>query len=364
MNCITFFAGAGGLDMGIHNAGFDVRMCLEIEDKYCETLRINHPDWNVVNGDIMDLTAADVLRLSNIEENEEIDLMAGGSPCQSFSTQGKRQSFADPRGQAMLKYIDLVMELQPRVFLLENVKGLLSAALEHRPLSERGGDNPPLTDNELPGSALRFLLDRIDGYNVEVHTVNAANYGVPQKRERVFIIGVRADIHQRFIMPPHTHSKDGIDLPRWITLREVLNEVDGTVQKHTFTPYSPSRLRFMKMIPQGGGCWRDLPEELQPEALGGAYNSTGGRIGFFRRLKIDEPSPTLLTSPSQNSTNLGHPFEDRPLSVEEYLAIQGFPYNYVLNGSTAAKYVQIGNAVPVQMAYAIAKGIFEFLEQL
>lgn len=364
MNCITFFAGAGGLDMGIHDAGFDVRMSLEIEEKYCETLRLNHPDWNVINEDIMNLTAADVLELSNLEDGQEIDLIAGGSPCQSFSTQGRRQSFADPRGQAMLKYIDLIMELRPRVFLLENVKGLLSASLVHRPLNERGGDNPPLTEDEMPGSALRFLLNRIHGYNVKFETLNAANYGVAQKRERVFIIGVRDDIEQEFNFPEPTHNRTGVNLPRWVSVGEILREVDQRVQEHTFTPYNERRLSLMQLVPRGGGCWIDLPEELHRVALGGAYNSGGGKRGFFRRIFIDQPSPTLLTSPSQNSTNLGHPLEDRPLSVEEYLAIQGFPYNYVLNGTTADKYIQIGNAVPVQMAYAVARGIFEFLESL
>lgn len=362
MNCITFFSGAGGLDMGIHNAGFDVRMSLELVNTYCETLRINHPTWNVVNEDIMNLSKDDVLNYSGIADGE-IDLMAGGSPCQSFSTQGKRQSFSDPRGMAMLKYIDLVEELKPKIFLLENVKGLLSAALEHRKLEDRGDENKPLRATEQPGSALKFLLSKIKSYNVDIHLVNSANYGVGQKRERVFIIGVRKDIKKKFEMPKQTHSKIGEGLKKWISLGEVLREVDACVQEHTYSGYSEKRLKYMKMIPKGGGNWRDLPEEYKAEAMGGAYTSTGGRSGFFRRLKLDEPSPTLLTSPHQNSTNLGHPIEDRPLSIQEYLAIQGFPYNYVLNGSTTDKYVQIGNAVPVQMAYEIAKGIYKFLEK-
>lgn len=363
MNCITFFAGAGGLDMGIHKAGFDVKMTLELVDKYCETLRINHPTWNVINGDIMDLDKDDVLRYSGIAEGD-IDLIAGGSPCQSFSTQGKRQSFSDERGQAMLKYIDLIEELQPKVFLLENVRGLLSAALEHRKIADRGKDKEPLKETEKPGSALKYLESKIKSYNVEVYLVNAADYGVPQKRQRVFIIGVRKDIKKAFNIAQPTHSKDGKKLPKWISVEEVLKDVDEKVKEHTYSEYSENRLKFMKMIPKGGGNWRDLPEEYQKEAMGGAYNSGGGRGGFFRRIKLNEPSPTLLTSPSQNSTNLGHPLEDRPLSVEEYLVLQGFPYNYVLNGSTTDKYVQLGNAVPVQMAYEIAKGIYEFLETI
>ncbi|WP_225315609.1 DNA cytosine methyltransferase, partial [Bacillus safensis] len=151
MNCISFFAGAGGLDMGIHKAGFDVRVSVEIEPIYCETLRKNHPYLNVVQGDIMTYTKEQVLEQANLQDGE-VDLMIGGSPCQSFSTAGKRQAFSDPRGQAMLKFAELVRDIRPKAFMIENVRGLLSAALKHRPLNERGKDALSLTEEEQPGS--------------------------------------------------------------------------------------------------------------------------------------------------------------------------------------------------------------------
>lgn len=374
MKCITFFAGAGGLDMGLHQAGFDMCMSLELVEKYCNTLKINHPTWNVVQGDIMDLDREKVLNAARIQKDEEIFLIAGGSPCQSFSTNGLRKSFSDPRGMAMIKYIELIEELQPKMFLLENVKGLLSAALIHRPLAERGANYPPLTNEELPGSALSFLLSKIHSYKVKIKTINAADYGVAQKRERVFIIGVRNDIDREFQFPEPTHmeiknnknedEQVAMDtlLPRWRTIRDVFKELN--VEHHHHVNYSADRLKYMKMIPKNGGNWRDLPGDVQPIAMGGAYKSGGGKVGFFRRLKIDEPSPTLVTTPHQKSTNLGHPTEDRPLSLEEYLAIQGFPVNYVLEGSLTDKYTQIGNAVPVHLAYVLGRSIYNFLEQI
>uniref|UniRef100_C5DB32 DNA (cytosine-5-)-methyltransferase n=1 Tax=Geobacillus sp. (strain WCH70) TaxID=471223 RepID=C5DB32_GEOSW len=365
-NAISFFAGAGGLDLGIKRAGFNILLSVEIEETYCQTLRQNFEGLNVVCGDIMEYSRERVYQEAGLAEHEEVDLMIGGSPCQSFSTAGKRQAFADPRGQAMLKYADLVNEVRPRFFLLENVKGLLSAALKHRPLNQRGPGHPPLTEEEQPGSALEYLLERFGDYDVKIKLINAADYGVPQKRERVFIIGVRNDLNIQYEFPEPTHNEDGSDgkLP-WVTVGEVLENLQ--VEEHHFIPYSKERLRFMKLIPKGGGNWRDLRaygEEVVREAMGGAYYSGGGKVGFFRRIDSNKPSPTLLTSPAQKSTNLGHPFEDRPLSIEEYLAIQGFPPGFRVAGTLMQQYTQIGNAVPVPLAEILGASILERLRTL
>ena len=263
----------------------------------------------------------------------------------------------------MLKYAELVEELQPKAFLLENVKGLLSAALQHRPLETRGKDKEPLKDEEKPGSALAFLLRKFRSYTIDVHTVNAADYGVAQKRERVFIIGIRKDIEGKFVFPSPTHGKGGGNLLPWRTVEEVLAKLHVRETEHHYVNYSEERLKYMKMIPKGGGNWRDLPEEVVKDAMKGAYNSGGGKVGFFRRIKLNEPAPTLLTSPHQKSTNLGHPLEDRPLSIEEYLCIQGFPLDYRITGTINDQYTQIGNAVPVELAYKLGRAIYNFLEQ-
>lgn len=353
---LSFFAGAGGLDMGIHAAGFNIKLAIEIEEKFCKTLKLNHPEWHVKQGDIMDYDKKKTFIDAQLDPTQEIDLIVGGSPCQSFSTAGKRQAFDDPRGNAMLKYAELVEEIQPKAFLLENVKGLLSAALKHRPLEQRGPNHPALSEEEARGSALKHLLNHFRSYNITYETINAAEYGVAQKRERVFFIGIRKDLKKQFEFPKKTHDKSN-----WITVKDVLQNLEKNNITHDHVNYSEERMKYMKMIPEGGGNWRDLPTEHVKVAMGGAYLSGGGKVGFFRRVKAHEPFPTLLTSPIQKSTNIGHPFENRPLSIQEYLRIQGFPIDYQIYGTLNDKYKQIGNAVPVQLSEILGKAIYSLL---
>ena len=347
---ISFFAGAGGLDIGIHEAGFDVKLSVELEPKYCVTLKQNNPTFNVVNGDIMEYSKEKIYHDANLKHDEEVDLIFGGSPCQSFSTAGKRKAFSDERGMAMLKFIELIEEVKPKAFLLENVKGLLSAPLKHRPLNERGKDFPPLEKEEQTGSALEYLLNQVKDYDVKYKVVNSAEYGVPQKRERVIFVGIRKDLNKVYTFPEITHGKD--------TAIKELGDIE-----HNYVKYSEERLKYMKLIPLGGGNWRDLDESIVEKAMGGAYKSGGGKTGYFRRIKANEPSPTLLTSPIQKSTNIGHPYEDRPLSIEEYIAIQGFPKGYKINGTINDQYTQIGNAVPVKVAKILGSKLIEVLEK-
>jgi DNA (cytosine-5)-methyltransferase 1 len=363
-NAISLFAGAGGLDIGIKRAGFDMKLAVEIEPTYCQTLQTNFPYLTVKQGNVMDYSRKRLYEEAGLSNDETIDLFIGGSPCQSFSTAGKRQAFEDPRGQAMLKFADLVNEVQPKVFLLENVRGLLSSALKHVPISER--NERPLEPDEQQGSAFRHILEHFGNYEVSVELLNAANYGVAQTRERVFIVGVRRDLNTKFSFPEPTHDKNGSKgKKKWRTVGDILNELDN--QKHNHVNYSADRLKWMKMIPQGGGNWRDLRpygEDVVREAMGGAYESGGGKVGFFRRVDIHKPAPTLLTSPSQKSTNLGHPFEDRPLSIEEYLAIQEFPEGYHVAGTLSQQYTQIGNAVPTRLAQVLGESILEMLNKI
>ncbi|MDU1033218.1 DNA cytosine methyltransferase [Clostridium sp.] len=356
---ISFFAGAGGLDIGIHEAGFDVKLSVELEPKYCVTLKQNNPTFNVVNGDIMEYSKEKIYHDANLKHDEEVDLIFGGSPCQSFSTAGKRKAFSDERGMAMLKFIELIEEVKPKAFLLENVKGLLSAPLKHRPLNERGKDFPPLEKEEQTGSALEYLLNQVKDYDVKYKVVNSAEYGVPQKRERVIFVGIRKDLNKVYTFPEITHGKDTGN--PFNTVGDVIKEL-GDIE-HNYVKYSEERLKYMKLIPLGGGNWRDLDESIVEKAMGGAYKSGGGKTGYFRRIKANEPSPTLLTSPIQKSTNIGHPYEDRPLSIEEYIAIQGFPKGYKINGTINDQYTQIGNAVPVKVAKILGSKLIEVLEK-
>lgn len=362
-NAISFFAGAGGLDIGMNDAGFNIRLALEIDPIYCETLSKNHPDFNVVQGDILDYNKEKLYESAGLEDMETVDIMFGGSPCQSFSTAGNRQAFSDIRGRAMLKFADLIQEVQPKAFVLENVRGLLSAALKHRPLNQRGEDFPPLSEKETRGSALTFLLNKFSDYNVNYKLLNAADYGVPQTRERVFLVGFHKSLGKNFKFPNPTHNQNGDNgKESWLNIGELFNQME--VKEHHYVSYTPERLKYMKMIPKGGGNWRNLPEDVIPAAMGGAYKSGGGKVGFYRRIFVDRPAPTLLTSPSQKSTNLGHPYEDRPLSIEEYLAIQEFPMDYKVCGTLAKRYIQIGNAVPVRLGYVLGKSILKQLKSI
>jgi len=368
VKAVSFFSGAGGLDIGLSQAGIDIKLSVEIDKGYCETLKYNYPSWNVQQGDIMNYDKNKIYEEANLTENEDLDLIVGGSPCQSFSTAGKRTAFSDSRGAAMVKFSELVSEVKPKMFLLENVRGLLSAALIHRPLNKRGKEFPELDDKEKRGSALSFLLSYFKDYNVEYKTLNAADYGVPQKRERVFFVGIRKDLKKIFSFPEPTHKEKvepGSNKEEWNSVFNIL-KLSSKINNQQYVNYSAERLKYMRMIPQGGGNWRDLKvygEHFVKEAMGGAYYSGGGKVGFFRRIKSSAPSPTLLTSPAQKSTNLGHPYEDRPLSVEEYLMIQQFPSGFEVLGTIQQKYIQIGNAVPVGLAEVLGKQLLSFLNK-
>jgi DNA (cytosine-5)-methyltransferase 1 len=342
-----------GLDLGLEAAGFQTAGCLELDKKACATIRRNRPDLPLVADDIRNWTGDKLLSAFNLKR-DEVGFIAGGPPCPSFSTAGKRQAFNDPRGQVMFDFLRIVNEIRPPFFIMENVRGILSASLTHVPLSRRNGKTA-----EGRGSVLKMLSATFDdmGYTVSVELVNAANYGTPQKRERVVFLGSRSGFQPT--MPAAGYSRtESLFCPRWRTLWDAVEHLDDPAPE--FIPFSKNRLRFLRLLKEGEN-WRSLPPHMQAEALGGAYTSTGGRVGFFRRLSFNEPSPTLPTSPVQKSTCLCHPTELRPLSVREYARIQQFPDNWIFEGSTADKYRQVGNAVPVGLGYAIGNALRRYL---
>ena len=350
---LSLFSGAMGLDLGLEAAGFEVAGCLELDRKACATIRANRPELPVVSDDIRNWTGAELLERFGIRA-DAVAFIAGGPPCPSFSTAGKRQSFHDPRGQVMFDFLRIVSEIRPPFFVMENVRGILSAALDHVPLAGRGAKV-----SVAKGSVLRRLHERFAdmGYTVTVELVNAANYGTPQKRERVVFLGSRDGL--QLTMPPGAYAPEAsLFCRKWRSLGEALDGLDDPVPE--FIPFSKSRERFLALLKEGEN-WRSLPEKLQAEALGGAYRSSGGRVGFFRRLRFDEPSPTVPTSPVQKSTCICHPTELRPLSVKEYARVQQFPDDWRFVGSLADRYRQIGNAVPLGLGYAIGTVLRRFL---
>lgn len=320
---IEVCSGCGGLSTGFMNAGFEPVLLNEIEKTCCETLKHNHPGVRIENSSMVSL---------NLNEfKNKIEVLAGGVPCQAFSQAGGRQGLDDPRGQLIIEFNRLIIECEPKIFLIENVKGLLS----HN-----------------NGETLRGIINLFENngkYRVHQQVLNSKNYEVPQKRERVFIIGIRNDITKQWMYPvPSTKT---------VLLRDVLENVPESLG----AKYPPAKVAVMRLVPPGG-CWVDLPEDIKREYMGErSLAAGGGKRGMARRLSMDEHSLTLTTSPSQKQTERCHPVETRPLTVREYARIQTFPDSYVFKGGMAAQYKQIGNAVPVKLAQAVAQQISEFL---
>jgi DNA (cytosine-5)-methyltransferase 1 len=235
---------------------------------------------------------------------------------------------------------------------MEEVTGLLNARLKHVPIKER---NRELLPEELPGSVWGVVLQELSktGYKIVWGVLNAADYGAPQIRQRVFVIGVRRDLGIRPRLPSPTHAKPGnltlVGAKPWICLLEAISGVSA----REYIELPPKYRKYMKYIPPGGN-WRQIPNDIVPDAMNGAFKAGGGRMGFYRRLTWFEPSPTLVTSPIMKGSMLVHPAEDRPLSVDEYKIIQGFPQDWIVPGKTAEKYKKIGEAVPPLLSYAVA----------
>ncbi|MGB3756852.1 MAG: DNA cytosine methyltransferase [Rivularia sp. (in: cyanobacteria)] len=353
---LSFFSGAMGLDIGLEKAGFNIRLACEV-DKFCrQTIALNRPDTALL-GDINDYDPDDVLKAAKLTKDDDIDLIIGGPPCQAFSTAGKRKGFNDDRGNVFLKYLDIALSLRPKYIVIENVRGLLSCPLQHRPHDQRGAGYPDISEDELKGGALNFIISKLKkfGYAYSFNLYNSANFGTPQIRERVIIICSRDGEKPPFLVP--THSEDGTHgLPKWKTLKSCIKNID----KHNHLNFPEKRLKYYRIL-KSGENWRCLPEELQKEAMGKSYYSGGGKTGFFRRLAWDKPSPTLVTHPAMPATDLAHPEKDRPLSIQEYKRIQEFPENWELAGPLIQQYKQVGNAVPVSLGFAVGKLIIDLI---
>ena len=353
---LSFFSGAMGLDIGIEKAGFNVRLACEV-DKFCrQTIALNKPNTALL-GDINDYEPDDILKAAKLSKDDDIDLIIGGPPCQAFSTAGKRKGFNDDRGNVFIKYLDIALSLRPKYIVIENVRGLLSCPLKHRPHDQRGEGYPDISEDELKGGALNFIISKlkINGYAYSFNLYNSANFGTPQIRERVIIICSRDGKTPPFLVP--TNSEDGkYGLPKWNILKSCIQNID----KHDHLNFPEKRLKYYRMLKPGQN-WRCLPEDLQKEAMGKSYYSGGGKTGFFRRLAWDKPSPTLVTHPAMPATDLAHPEEDRPLSIQEYKKIQEFPENWELAGPLIQQYKQVGNAVPVSLGLAVGKLIINLI---
>lgn len=355
---VSLFSGAGGLDLGLEAGGWAVIAQVEMDADCVETLRLQaagteHPA-EILPSRIEDVKPADLLSRLGLEEGE-LGLLAGGPPCQPFTTSGLRQGINDARASSLFPaYFEFVKTFRPRTLLIENVDGMLSAALRHRKLEKRTKEHPPLKADEQKGSFLKWFLENLVplGYSVSWGVVEAADYGVPQMRQRAILIGVQGT--EPCFLPPPTFGREG--LPPHRTLRNALADVKelGPVQ-----PLSERKREVYAKVPAGGN-WRNLPEDIQRATMGAAFEADGGKSGWWRRLSWDLPAPTILGMPDHSSTALIHPDEVRCLSVNECAAIQTFQ-GVRFGGKPRSQYQQIGNAVPVLMAQHLGEHIRRFL---
>jgi len=360
MDLISLFSGALGLDLGLERGGFELRAAVEADRRAVATIATNRPDVPVIPERIEDVAPAAIRRAARLG-NKRPTLVTGGPSCQSFSTAGRRRSLDDDRGNLFRYFVDVVRDLRPRFFVMENVPGVLSAAVRHRPLAERGPGFPPLHPEEQHGSAIRLILDELRAldYYVVFGVMNAADYGSAQRRTRLIFLGSRDGEDLRLPTPTHDKSVRDGRLP-WRTLRQVLDGLDDPAP--TFATLSPAAVEVMSHVPPGGN-WRDLPTAIQRHALGKAADSWGGRSGFYRRLAWDSPTPALTTNPISRATMFVHPDENRPLSVSEYARVQGFPDDWAFEGGVRDQYVQIGNAVPLAVSEAIGRELASLISR-
>lgn len=362
---VDLFAGVGGLSYGFaHDSNFQIIAANEILEPMAKAYSLNHPSVKVYNKDIKGFSLKDLTLDFGIKQGD-VDIVIGGPPCQAYSTAGKRL-IEDPRGKLFQEYFRVLSEIKPKIFIFENVKGLLS-----------------IQNGDLMKQIISLFQSL--GYHVKSKVLNAADYGTPQIRERVIIIGSLLD--DKFEYPQPTHrSADNIDLTNthlkpYITLGEAIGDLPSlksgekcsTYSSEPTTEYQRSMranttqelfdhevpknnqklIKLMEALPDGGSP-QDIPEELRP--LSGFANT-------YCRLWWNRPSTTItrnLSCPS--SSRCIHPHEARPLSTREGARLQGFPDTYKFYGSRSDKNLQIGNAVPTQLSTALKDSIKRYFE--
>lgn len=331
---VELFAGAGGLALGLEKAGFKSVMLNEIDANACATLRKNRPEWNVIEGDIANI---DFKQYKN-----KIDFLSGGFPCQAFSYAGKRLGFEDVRGTMFYQFARAVKEIQPKVFMGENVRGLLTH------------------DQGRTITTIKGIIKDLGYVLIEPRVLKAIFYMVPQKRERLILIGIRKDLIEK------ANFEWPAPYKRILSLKDSLKKgilYDCDCPKSDGQQYPKRKREILDLVPPGG-YWRDLPDDLQREYMKGSYFLPGGKTGMARRLSWDEPSLTLTCAPAQKQTERCHPEETRPLTVREYARIQTFPDNWEFVGTQTSQYKQIGNAVPVNLAYAVGRSLIRLLNDI
>jgi len=332
-NSIELFAGAGGLAIGLEKAGFNTIALNEIDKNACATLRKNRPNWNVLEGDIRNI---------DFTQYKNIDFLSGGFPCQAFSYAGNKLGFEDTRGTLFFEFARAIREIKPKVFLGENVRGLLSH------------------DKGKTLKAIKAVIQELGYTLIEPRVLKAIFYKVPQKRERLFLVCIRNDLvkNANFEWPEPFNKV--------LTVKDALKKgilYDSDCPESQGQIYPEQKKKVLSMVPPGG-CWVNLPDDIQKEYMKKSYFMGGGKTGMARRLSYDSPSLTLTCAPAQKQTERCHPKETRPLNIREYARIQTFPDEWEFVGSISSQYKQIGNAVPVNLAHAMAIKLIALLNNI
>ena len=347
-----------GLDLGLEDAGFCPILCNEIDETAVATIRRNRPTLPVITDSVEKIGFAELCETAGMDLSG-IDLVAGGPPCQAFSVFGQRRGINDGRGKLVFEFVRIISEVRPKMFIMENVRGLHSMPI--LPKSNVSEGLP--TDWAKNGSLMREICKRFEGigYRVDCFLVNAVNYGAPQIRERLIFIGNRFNVRARF--PPPEFSNRGEDgLPPFRTLGDVIgagfDDPDPSMMD-----FSPRKLKYLSMVPPGGN-WRSLPTNIQQESMGKSWYLKGGRSAYWRKLSMDFPCPTVVTMPNHAGTSMCHPTELRALTVGEMAAVQEFPSDWRFVGSPADRCRQIGNAVPIRLGVVAGKVARDLLDEI
>ena len=321
--CIDLFAGAGGTALGFSNAGINHVLLNEFDKNAAQALKDNSDahglNWVIDDRDVHDVEFSPY----------QAEIMQAGFPCQAFSYAGKSKGFEDTRGTLFFEFARAIHVVQPKIAIGENVRGL---------------------ERHDGGRTLKTMLAALDdlGYRVNYKILRAQYLDVPQKRERLIIFAVRKDLDCPILFPKERDY--------FISLKQALEGCPDSEGQE----YPEKKRKVMERVSEGG-CWRDLPDDVAREYMGGSYHLSGGRTGMARRLSWDQPSLTLTCAPAQKQTERCHPSETRPLKVREYARIQTFPDDWSFSGSLANQYKQIGNAVPVNLGYHVGRCVLASL---
>jgi len=322
LTAIDLFSGAGGLHIGFERAGFDIKLCIDNDDQVEKTHRRNFPEIPMINRDIRNISVEEI---KSYIGDDALDIVIGGPPCQGFSTIGHRASSNpikrykhDARNELVLVYANLIKELKPKFIVMENVKGILTMD---------------------KGAYLQNVMTTLKeaGYNAEYKLINMADYGVPQIRNRVIIIGNRVGMPVSFPKPDHSDNpEDGLKPWNncWDVLRDLENMGDNPSFNHVALKHTEKNIERYKLVPQGGRLpENDLPPELYRKNFGNTFK------------RLDPKRPALTMVPGNDAFPI-HPTLNRTLTVREAARIQTFPDSIIFEGNRRQQGHQVGNAVP------------------